>query len=147
MEDTAIRYIDFQKRAENRTPDWHAITRNLKLAGESVGCDERHALDKFVSFFQPQLRPVTERMPAIELVRFLLNLNWPDSEYDIIIYQMRGLTRKARERIQTVMSHMLALGNKMTVLSYNESTGMTTRLFNVDTRAGLHVGTVGELVH
>ena len=93
MEDTAIRYIDFQKRAETRTPDWHAITRNLKLAGESVGCDERHALDKFVSFFQPQLRPVTERMPAIELARFLLNLNWPDSEYDIILNQMRGLER------------------------------------------------------
>ena len=35
----------------------------------------------------------------------------------------------------------------MTALSYNESTGMTTRLFNVDTRARLHVGTVGELVH
>ena len=24
MEDTAIRYMDFQKRAEDRTPDWHA---------------------------------------------------------------------------------------------------------------------------
>ena len=35
----------------------------------------------------------------------------------------------------------------MTALSYNDGTGMTTRLFNVDTRAGLHVGTVGELVH
>ena len=68
MEDTAIRYMDFQKRAEDRTPDWHAITRNLKLAGESVGYDERHykhALDRLVSFFQPQLRPVKERMPAI----------------------------------------------------------------------------------
>ena len=29
----------------------------------------------------------------------------------------------------------------------NDSTGMTTRLFNVDTRAGLHVGTVSDLVH
>ena len=59
--------------------------RNLKLAGESVGYDERHykhALDRLVSFFQPQLRPVTERMAAIELARFLLNLNVPDSEYD-----------------------------------------------------------------
>ena len=58
MEDTAIRYVDFQKRAEDRTPDWHAITRNLKLAGESVGYDERHykhALDRLVSFFQLQL--------------------------------------------------------------------------------------------
>ena len=33
----------------------------------------------------------------------------------------------------------------MTALSYNDSTGMTTRLFNVDTRAGLHVGTVSDL--
>ena len=217
MEDTAIRYMDFQKRAEDRTPDWHAITRNLKIAGESVGYDERHykhALDRLVSFFQPQLRPVTERMRAVELARFLLNLNVPDSEYDVIINQMRGLTRKAGERIQTVMSHLLALGNTMhknlpeeektgkintlmingllkfttgqtktslaetvddvnreqkkvpwekfmtgvvknesvhgyptTALSYNEASGMTTRLFNVDTRAGQHVGTVGELVH
>ena len=42
MEDTAIRYMDFQKRAEDRTPDWQVITRNLKLTGESVGYDERH---------------------------------------------------------------------------------------------------------
>ena len=42
MEDTANRYMDFQKQAEDRTPDWHVITRNLKLAGESVGYDERH---------------------------------------------------------------------------------------------------------
>ena len=38
-------------------------------------------------------------------------------------------------------------GYPTTALSYNEASGMTTRLFNVDTRAGLHVGTVGELVH
>ena len=37
----------------------------------------------------------------------------PDSEYDLIINQMRGLTRKAGERIQTVMSHLLVLGNIM----------------------------------
>ena len=66
-----------------------------------------------MSFFQPQLRPMTERMPAIELARFLLNLNVPDSEYDVMINQMRGLTRKAGERIQTVMSHLSALGNTM----------------------------------
>ena len=42
MEDTAIRYVDFQKRAEDRKPDWHTITRNLKLVGESVGYDERY---------------------------------------------------------------------------------------------------------
>ena len=127
---------------------------------------------------------------------------------------MRELTRKAGERIQTVVSHLLALGNTMhknlpeeekkgkmntlmingllkfmtgqnktsldktiddvnreqkkvswekfmtgvvknesvhgyptTALNYNDSIGMTTRLFNVDIRAGLHVGTVSELVH
>ena len=38
-------------------------------------------------------------------------------------------------------------GYPTTALSYNDSTGMTTRLFNVDTRPGLHVGTVSELVH
>ena len=32
MEDTAIRYMDFQKSAEERKPDWHAITRNLCAA-------------------------------------------------------------------------------------------------------------------
>ena len=116
MEDTAIRYMDFQKRSEDRTPDWHAITRNLKLAGESVGYDERHykhALDRLVSFFQPQLRPVTERMTAIELARFLLNLNVPDTEYDVIMNQMRGLTRKAGDRLHTFMSHLMALGHFM----------------------------------
>ena len=64
-------------------------------------------------FFQLQLRPVTERMAAIELARFLLNLNVPDSEYDLIINQMRGLTRKTGEKIQTVMSHLMALGKIM----------------------------------
>ena len=42
MEDTAIRYVDLQKRADDRKPDWHAIISNLKLAGESVGYDERY---------------------------------------------------------------------------------------------------------
>ena len=32
MEDTAIRYMDFQKRAEDRTPDWHAITKKLEVS-------------------------------------------------------------------------------------------------------------------
>ena len=46
-----------------------------------------------------------------------------------------------------VMKNESVHGYPTTALSYNDSTGMTTRLFNVDTRAGLHVGTVSDLVH
>ena len=38
-------------------------------------------------------------------------------------------------------------GYPTTAQSYNDSTGMTTRLFNVDTRAGLHIDNVSDLVH
>ena len=46
-----------------------------------------------------------------------------------------------------VMKNESVHGYPTTTLSYNNSTGMTTRLFNVDTRAGLHIGTVSDLVH
>ena len=46
-----------------------------------------------------------------------------------------------------VMKNESVHGYPTTALSYNDLTGMTMRLFNVDTRAGLHVGTVSDLVH
>jgi hypothetical protein len=39
--------------------------------------------DRFVSHFDPYLRPITEKMGANELATFLSNLTLPNSEFEI----------------------------------------------------------------
>jgi hypothetical protein len=62
-EDPLLRYIDRQ----NNKIDWYASMRNLAGYGESSGYSEGHCkrcIDRWDSFFSPELRPVTELLSA-----------------------------------------------------------------------------------
>jgi len=111
MEDSLIRYLSGKK-----DPDWYATIQNISDFGIRNGYDVHHyktVLDRFVSFFAPALRAVTQSMDADTMARFLSNLTMPDSEFDMIEGQIRQLARNPGEKIRTVMSHLLALAQTL----------------------------------
>jgi hypothetical protein len=70
-EDSLIRYLSNPKSI-----DWHQLIENIAEYGRESGYTLAHykrALDKFVSHFDPSLRPITEEMGANEMATFMSN--------------------------------------------------------------------------
>jgi hypothetical protein len=127
MEDSQIRYLTGKKEV-----DWHKTVRNLANFGARRGYTEQHfksAFDRFVSFFNPSLRPTTENMTAEKIARFLSSLTAPDSKYDIAEQQIKSLVRPAGQKIKTIMAHLKALAETLyDKVTDAERTVLTDRL-------------------
>ena len=127
MEDSQIRYLTGKKEV-----DWHRTVKNLANFGARKGYTEQHfksAFDRFVSFFNPSLRPTTENMTAEKIARFLSSLTAPDSKYDIAEQQIKSLVRPAGQKIKTIMAHLKALAETLyDKVTDAERTVLTDRL-------------------
>jgi hypothetical protein len=78
-EDTMLRYLDQKKEVI----DWHASIRNLSSYGARTGYSMQHykrCIDRWVSYFAPNMRPVTDQMDANEAASYLSSLTLPDNE-------------------------------------------------------------------
>ncbi len=110
-EDTVVRY-----QKGDKVPDWFATIRNVSDFGKRRGYTLNHykaMLDRFVSFFNPEFRVITDRMDADSMASFLSNLNLPDSEFEVIESQIRNLVRQPGAKITSVMSHLKALADML----------------------------------
>jgi hypothetical protein len=89
---------------------------NIAEYGRESGYTLAHykrALDRFVSHFDPSLRPITEKMGANEMATFLSNLTLPDSEFEVFEQQIHKLVRLPGQKIKAVMSTLHALAQSL----------------------------------
>jgi hypothetical protein len=111
-EDPLLRYIDRQ----NNKIDWYSTMRNLAGYGKRSGYSEGHykrCKDRWVSFFAPDLRPITEPLSADKAGSFLSSLTIPDSDLEIVERNLKSLKRKPGEKLFSVISHLSALAERM----------------------------------
>jgi hypothetical protein len=97
------------KRDDNRDTDWYQNIRNIAELGETLGYTEKHyknVLSRFISWFNPELTIVTEKLTADETARFLLRLHTPDTEEEKLEKQIGKLTRKAGTPLRSVMAFL-----------------------------------------
>jgi hypothetical protein len=97
------------KRDDNRDTDWYQNIRNIAELGEQPGYTEKHyknVLSRFISWFNPELTIVTEKLTADETARFLLRLHTPDTEEEKLEKQIGRLTRKAGTPLRSVMAFL-----------------------------------------
>jgi hypothetical protein len=95
-EDTNIRYLDSQRTKI----DWYVSVRNLATYGKRTGYSMSHnkrCLDRWVSYFTPNLRPVTEGQTANEATSYLSVLTLPDSDVEIVEREICKMTRQPGE--------------------------------------------------
>jgi hypothetical protein len=111
-EDPLLRYIDRQ----NNKIDWYSTMCNLAGYGKRSGYSEGHykrCIDHWVSFFAPDLRPITESLSADKAGSFLSSLTIPDSDLEIVERNLKSLKRKPGEKLFSVISHLSALAERM----------------------------------
>jgi hypothetical protein len=111
-EDTNIRYVD---NLRTRI-DWYVSIRNLAAYGKRSGYNMNHykrCIDRWVSFFSPHLRPVTDSQSANEAASYLSVLTLPDSDVEIVEREINKMVRQPGEKLVSVMSNLRALANVM----------------------------------
>jgi hypothetical protein len=97
------------RRDDNRDTDWYQNIRNIAELGEQLGYTEKHyknVLNRFISWFNPELTIVTEKLTADKTARFLLRLHTPDTEEEKLEKQIGRLTRKAGTPLRSVMAFL-----------------------------------------
>jgi hypothetical protein len=111
-EDPLLRYID---RVNNKI-EWYATMRNLASYGKRHGYGESHykrCIDRWVSFFSPELRPVTESLNADKAGSFLSSLTIPDSDLQIVERNLKALKRPPGEKLISVMNTLEASAERL----------------------------------
>ena len=100
------------KKDDTRDTDWVKNIGNIKRLGEQLGYTERHyktVLDRFISWFSPELSGITEKLSANATARFLMKLNMPDTEQEKIQKQLDRLSRKPGGNLRSVMAYLFEI--------------------------------------
>jgi hypothetical protein len=111
-EDNMLRYLDQKKE----TIDWYASIRNLSSYGARTGYTMNHykrCIDRWVSYFAPNMRPVTDNMDANEAASYLSSLTLPDNDVEIVEREICNMTRKVGEKLISKMSYLKALADRL----------------------------------
>jgi hypothetical protein len=111
-EDTMLRYLDQKKEVI----DWYTNVRNLSSYGARTGYTMNHykrCIDPWVSYFAPNMRPVTDQMDANEAASYLSSLTLPDNDVDIVEREICNMTRKVGEKLISKMSNLKALAERL----------------------------------
>lgn len=108
QEDALLVFSD----SKHSQPDWYAIVKNIKNFGEPLGytlTHYRNVLCRFIGFFAPQLKPVTDELTAIELAKFLMRLNIPAPKFEKLTAQIQTLKREPTDNLRSVMAQLQAM--------------------------------------
>jgi hypothetical protein len=114
-EDTNIRYIDIQRTRI----DWYVSIRNLAAYGKRTGYNMSHyrrCIDRWVSFFSPHLRPVTDSQSANESASYLSTLTLPESDVEIV---ERKIKRRMEARPGVIVRNQRDLSLERVKLATN----------------------------
>jgi hypothetical protein len=73
----------------------------------------KRCIDRWVSYFAPNMRPVTDQMNANEAASYLSSLTLPDNDVDIVEREICNMTRKIGEKLISKMSNLKALAERL----------------------------------
>lgn len=105
QEDSLLIFLDHQ----HKSVDWYTVVKNLKRYGEPIGYNLDHykrCLDRFVGFFAPALKPVTDELPAGELAKFLMRMTLPTPKFERLAMQIQSLVRNPAENLRNVLAQL-----------------------------------------
>ena len=108
QEDSMLVFLDLQ----HKTVDWYTVVKNLKKFGEPIGYNLDHykrCLDRFVGFFAPALKPVTDELPATDLAKFLMRMSLPTPKFERLATQIQSLCRNPGENLRSVLAQLHGL--------------------------------------
>jgi hypothetical protein len=66
-------------------------------------------MQRFVGYFAPALKPITDELNAVELAKFLMKMSMPVSKFERLTQQITNLTRNPSDNLRAVMAQMQGL--------------------------------------
>ena len=108
MEDSLLQYVD----KKHTQVDWYSTITTLRETGRKIGYTRDHyqrVLHRFISYFKPELNQLGQKMGLDELARLLMTSTMPVNEREMIIDEIKKLTRKKTESLRVPMSNLYSL--------------------------------------
>jgi hypothetical protein len=110
MEDSLLQYAD----KEHTQIDWYSTLNTLRETGEKIGYTRDHykrVLHRFISWFKPEMNQIGQLMNIDQLARLLMTSTIPANKTEIIMEEIKKLTRKPGESLRIPMTNLLSLLN------------------------------------
>ena len=110
MEDSLLQYAD----KEHTQIDWYSTLNTLRETGEKIGYTRDHykrVLHRFISWFKPEMNQIGQLMNIDQLARLLMTSTIPANKTEIIMEEIKKLTRKPGESLRIPMANLLSLLN------------------------------------
>ena len=108
LEDSLLQYSD----KKHTHVDWYNTINTLKETGTAIGYTRQHykrVLTRFVSYFKPEMSQVAQRLNIDELARILMTSTMPSTETEMLLEEIKKLTRKTGETLRVPMSSLYSL--------------------------------------
>jgi len=110
MEDSLLQYAD----KEHTQVDWYSTLNTLRETGEKIGYTRDHykrVLHRFISWFKPEMNQIGQLMNIDQLARLLMTSTMPANKTEMIMEEIKKLTRKPGESLRIPMANLLSLLN------------------------------------
>ena len=110
MEDSLLQYAD----KEHTQVDWYSTLNTLRETGEKIGYTRDHykrVLHRFISWFKPEMNQIGQLMNIDQLARLLMTSTIPANKTEMIMEEIKKLTRKPGESLRIPMANLLSLLN------------------------------------
>jgi hypothetical protein len=108
MEDSLLQYID----KKHTQVDWYSTITTLHKIGSKIGYTLDHyqrVLHRFISYFKPEMNQLGQKMGLDELARLLMTSTMPVNDREMIIHEIKKLTRRKTESLRVPMSNLYSL--------------------------------------
>ena len=108
MEDSLLQYID----KKHTQVDWYSTITTLHKTGTKIGYTLEHyqrVLHRFISYFKPEMNQLGQKMRLDELARLLMTSTMPVNDREMIINEIKKLTRRKNESLRVPMSNLYSL--------------------------------------
>jgi len=108
MEDSLLQYID----KKHTQVDWYSTITTLQETGGRIGYTLDHykrVLHRFISYFKPEMNQLGQKMGLDELARLLMTSTMPVNDREMIIHEIKKLTRRKTESLRVPMSNLYSL--------------------------------------
>ena len=108
MEDSLLQYID----KKHTQVDWYSTITTLHKTGSKIGYTLDHyqrVLHRFISYFKPEMNQLGQKMGLDELARLLMTSTMPVNDREMVIHEIKKLTRRKTESLRVPMSNLYSL--------------------------------------